>query len=301
MRKVKTQKAFTLIELLVVIAIIAILAAILFPVFAQAREKARAISCLSNLKQLGTGAMMYSQDYDEAVLPAWEGYTPDQYGFGTTGIYTGNGPGKGNPAEWRRNWEYIIQPYVKNQAMLVCPDQGRIGQDTGTWRSQDWESLRGGNIVGYGINDLMSNWGTDPVISLAGFSRPADTVFFADAVGVSNTAAFIKNPDGYKQDYNPSAATDIFFPAARIWGAGDNSMPVARHAGFCNVAYFDGHAKAIKVSKFWISPGRSNVTGNSTGKDAISDLCGPKDAFCDGTAAPNKAYPGFANNTPYVP
>ena len=67
------QQGFTLIELLVVIAIIAILAAILFPVFAQAREKARSISCLSNCKQMGTAATMYSQDYDE-TLPSWTHY-----------------------------------------------------------------------------------------------------------------------------------------------------------------------------------------------------------------------------------
>ncbi|MCS6831601.1 MAG: DUF1559 domain-containing protein, partial [bacterium] len=64
-----TRRAFTLIELLVVIAIIAILAAILFPVFSQAREAARKSSCLSNTKQFGTGILMYAQDYDEAIVP----------------------------------------------------------------------------------------------------------------------------------------------------------------------------------------------------------------------------------------
>jgi len=73
------RKAFTLIELLVVIAIIAILAAILFPVFSQAREKARGATCLSNLKQIGLGVMMYVQDYDET-------FPMSQYGGGSTGV-----------------------------------------------------------------------------------------------------------------------------------------------------------------------------------------------------------------------
>jgi prepilin-type N-terminal cleavage/methylation domain-containing protein/prepilin-type processing-associated H-X9-DG protein len=91
-----SRRAFTLIELLVVIAIIAILAAILFPVFAQAREKARAISCISNGKQTGTGIMMYAQDYDETILP-W--LTITEY-----------------PGETRRErlWTGKIQPYMKS-------------------------------------------------------------------------------------------------------------------------------------------------------------------------------------------
>jgi len=103
----RRASGFTLIELLVVIAIIAILAAILFPVFAQAREKARAISCLSNQKQIGTAIIMYAQDYDETILPwltcgAGQGCTPDTFGG--------------------RLWTGKVQPYIKSGG-----DYGRSG------------------------------------------------------------------------------------------------------------------------------------------------------------------------------
>lgn len=91
MTTVRRKRAFTLIELLVVIAIIAILAAILFPVFAQAREAARKTSCLSNLKQIGTAAMMYEQDYEENCLPAFAG----TQSFGN-------------------QWPELTEPYIKN-------------------------------------------------------------------------------------------------------------------------------------------------------------------------------------------
>ncbi len=108
----KRKGGFTLIELLVVIAIIAILAAILFPVFAQAREKARSISCLSNAKQMGTAVMMYAQDYEEAIVP-W--------------ISCGAAHGCGNPTRAERLWPMKLQPYIKNgggigpQGIFKCP------------------------------------------------------------------------------------------------------------------------------------------------------------------------------------
>jgi len=103
------RRGFTLIELLVVIAIIAILAAILFPVFAQARAKARQASCLSNMKQLGLAMMMYTQDYDETY--------PMSY-------YYRNGANSGNGYI---QWSGLIRPYVQNNGIFVCPQHGVKG------------------------------------------------------------------------------------------------------------------------------------------------------------------------------
>src|SRR5271165_4979340 len=95
---VSRKKGFTLIELLVVIAIIAILAAILFPVFAKAREKARQASCLSNEKQLGLALMQYLQDYDERLPAVWDGFRSPE-----------------------TNWGIETYPYVKNLSVFSCP------------------------------------------------------------------------------------------------------------------------------------------------------------------------------------
>ena len=101
-----SRRAFTLIELLVVIAIIAILAAILFPVFAQARESARQTACLSNDKQLGTSLTMYGQDYD-GRMPQTEYADPNALDNAQQIPHT--------------HWSYIVQPYIKNQQIFVCP------------------------------------------------------------------------------------------------------------------------------------------------------------------------------------
>ena len=98
-------RGFTLIELLVVIAIIAILAAILFPVFAQAREKARQASCMNNLKQLATGMLMYSDDNDNLFPPV-----------------VGRQPGE--RLIWPMTWMAHLQPYVKNTSIWICPSRG---------------------------------------------------------------------------------------------------------------------------------------------------------------------------------
>ena len=103
----RPRRGFTLIELLVVIAIIAILAAILFPVFAQARAKARGIACLSNVKQVGSAFQMYTQDYDETCPSMWGG--------------SGTCQPSGQNCSWE--WWFGLMPYVKNIDMLYCPER----------------------------------------------------------------------------------------------------------------------------------------------------------------------------------
>jgi prepilin-type N-terminal cleavage/methylation domain-containing protein/prepilin-type processing-associated H-X9-DG protein len=109
---VRRPRAFTLIELLVVIAIIAILAAILFPVFAQAREKARQSACLSNMKQMGLSLMQYKQDYDET--------------FPTAYYHRAFNPASGGTAAGYIHWSALVQPYIKNWGVFVCPSD-RLG------------------------------------------------------------------------------------------------------------------------------------------------------------------------------
>jgi prepilin-type N-terminal cleavage/methylation domain-containing protein/prepilin-type processing-associated H-X9-DG protein len=124
------RNGFTLIELLVVIAIIAILAAILFPVFAQARESARATSCLSNTKQIALGQLMYSQDYDETIIP-WCVINRGLYPIGI---------------QIQAAWTTTIQPYLKNQQIFFCPSFSK----TMTAQAMDQSDCDGNGAPGSG-------------------------------------------------------------------------------------------------------------------------------------------------------
>ena len=179
------RRGFTLIELLVVIAIIAILAAILFPVFAQAREAARTTSCLSNVKQLSLGALMYVQDYDEEFW-AWN------WGFDC------NGGNNGHPRDSAAFWTMAIYPYVKNTKVYQCPDD--ILQWDDAWANNAGQNCSDDNglhdifapspghyswdtnaaywnpkFVSYGANESL-----DGGTKLAAIRAPANVMLFGD-------------------------------------------------------------------------------------------------------------------------
>ena len=154
-----SARAFTLIELLVVIAIIAILAAILFPVFAQAREAARKASCVSNLKQIGSSVMMYTQDYDENTTPAFLYYT------------NGNAD-----LVW---WPDLVRPYVKNEQVYLCPSvpSTRLTSHLCTnWRRP--VGMAPASVCSdYTIPDWLSRG-----VSLSRVEEPASTVCAVDSI-----------------------------------------------------------------------------------------------------------------------
>jgi prepilin-type N-terminal cleavage/methylation domain-containing protein/prepilin-type processing-associated H-X9-DG protein len=143
--KRRLRPGFTLIELLVVIAIIAILAAILFPVFAQAREAARATSCLSNTKQMGLAQLMYAEDYDETIVP-WRSCN-------TLNVTGTNAPPTCTTAlqEVPYLWTFLLQPYIKNYNIFFCPSFSETAIET----AMDKADCDGNGTVGSGSTGWM--------------------------------------------------------------------------------------------------------------------------------------------------
>ena len=164
------RKGFTLIELLVVIAIIAILAAILFPVFARAREKARQTSCLSNVKQLALGVHMYCQDFDEAV---------PHYRYE-------------NPKSISLNWTGMVEPYLKNTQIWQCPSAAAQTLAYGwNYRYLGWPS-RGGT-AGSSV----------AAMKLAEITKPAETICIAETE-VNSSCCYPASYTTYWPSYNAS-------------------------------------------------------------------------------------------------
>jgi prepilin-type N-terminal cleavage/methylation domain-containing protein/prepilin-type processing-associated H-X9-DG protein len=252
MEKSVRRRAFTLIELLVVIAIIAILAAILFPVFAQARDKARQATCVSNMKQIGLAMNMYVQDYDETFpITPWDGQE-----FGSGWDFTG-------PSYITRFiWISQYAPYIKNKGVWVCqsdpnPQHWSSGYDIAPGDDHIWSIPTPSS---YGVNmelhPMVATPGKEAECegcpwfnngrprTLASIPTPAATYAVADSSG--------PNMESWWVDRHPRFANwERFYSRAGTGGGlalqthpqlaqGDN---VKRHLGGSVIVYADGHAK----------------------------------------------------------
>jgi len=234
-------RGFTLIELLVVIAIIAILAAILFPVFAQAREKARQSYCINNLKQMAIGMLMYSDDNDHLFPPV-----------------VGRQPGE----QWiyPMSWMAHLQPYLKSTAVFIDPSSGHP--------NQDWHSS----------GDLLANYSYPPSQRATGHEAAVVTAAPFGTAMWEGIGGFYGPPTGSYLEEVPSYGEaqiarptetilicdhlvfdwgmvwkHLYYPAPRHIREPDIKLPDGRTApeGLINAAFVDGHVKAMKHEQFW--------------------------------------------------
>ncbi len=240
----RPRRAFTLIELLVVIAIIAILAAILFPVFARAKESAKKTSCLSNMKQLGLATLQYLTDYDDiypqSVYARNGTYVP---ALGLVPIVPGSGQTIATVYE-------AIMPYMKNIQILVCPSNspgidfagpvppailpslGLVG--TGVFRYASY----GPNLALFQDPALGPVFGDDPCVNQSELEFVVDTTAFFDTRYFKPSDPTPSNWTAYCIAVRPTAPTNLF--------AWNNFPGNTLHSDGFNINYCDGHAKWTK-------------------------------------------------------
>lgn len=257
------QRGFTLIELLVVIAIIAILAAILFPVFAQAREKARQTSCLSNMKQFATGVMMYNQDYDELfpITVTHNGTTNS----GVGSVYTVPEAALAAPPAsplTRSYWAIAIQPYLKNYNIYACPS----GKEYNPFGTAPTNAAQAATYMSIAFNGYLNSW------SLAGTPTPATTYLAMEFKNRWRGYAFHMPLPAQGGCTTPTTVPYIFNRTTRnlcSFGGGTYGSTWSHSQGG-NVTYMDGHVKFVRHSGTYSPYAAVDANGVSTGSVWVS-------------------------------
>lgn len=244
------NRGFTLIELLVVIAIIALLAAILFPVFGRARENARRTSCLSNLKQIGLGIIQYSQDYDETMLRA------SYHSASGTSWNDKTLPATTTTVNYK--WMDAIYPYVKSQQVFVCPSSTNslvgvgvhadyrptqyLARDNVTNTSGDYPKKYGSYSINMGYQNITDWKVRGPLAQkLSAIQQTAETIIVADGNGEFYFGPTGVDPMILRTDLEPNILRN---------STGFSQAMVERHLNMATVLFCDGHAKAQKLPEF---------------------------------------------------
>lgn len=276
----RQHHGFTLIELLVVIAIIAILAAILFPVFAQAREKARSISCLSNLNQIAKGFLMYTQDYDEQ-FPPW----------------TGNHCGRYTGGAFALTYMYpnLVSPYIKNGVdpatgvlgqVWACPSTKATLSAISNTYAYNYYTLGGtSNCTGAGLSAAYTPFNGPayayPALQ-ASLGRPAETILITDGAQLSRPpVAYVVNGRSAANNGiwgSHQRGTGVIAPSAGASTGAINPLLTGRRT---NVSYTDGHSK-------------SEITMNLISRECVMEN-GAWRGTLRGDATP-QGNPGFARD-----
>jgi prepilin-type N-terminal cleavage/methylation domain-containing protein len=247
--RLRSHRGFTLVELLVVIAILAILAAILFPVFAQGRERARLTGCLSTMRQLATGLQMYAQDWDDVLVPC------ANYDVVETAP--------------ERVWTNPVAPYLRSTGILSCPSAANRGY-AADWASRGLSSIGYNSVTSY---DPTGKEAPSAPLTRAVLTEPSRTVLLADtAAGLTEAKYRGYTFDPYRGREN-AADSRLSTPlvADRDLVAGSPLSPgqlkpiFARHfatgddSGLATLGFADGHAKSFSARSILAQDAGANL------------------------------------------
>ncbi len=267
----RQRVGFTLIELLVVIAIIAILAAILFPVFAQAREKARQAQCTSNLRNITMAMMQYVNDYDERVTPfeMWGGFTGCRNVVYSGGDTFRLGTGISEACDPFQRWAHRIHPYMRNLQIYTDPSGGTdviryepwftggckqafapvLGQPALMAWCWSWHPMWSGIRFSYGYNQLLAAHAASAG-NLAKIQRPASVLLFSD----SSHKDAVPEQVVFGQWWDPIYIVPRIVYANACGGACNPGVRIednTRHHNGSIISFADGHTKYMQFSQIW--------------------------------------------------